>query len=105
MSTSLLIIHVYIHVKPDSIDAFREATLANARASVREAGVVRFDVVQDRDDPARFALLEVYRDAGAHAAHRETAHYHAWRDAVADLMADARTNRRFTNVFPDDGGW
>lgn len=105
MSTTLLVIHVDVHVKPDAVEAFRAATLANARASVAEPGVARFDVIQDRDDATRFVLAEVYRTPDAQAAHKETAHYQTWRDTVADLMAEPRTSRKFVNVFPDDGGW
>ena len=107
MSTSagLLAVHVHVRVKPDAVEAFRAATLANARASVREPGVARFDVMQDREDPTRFVLVEVYRTAEAPAAHKETEHYRVWRDAVADLMAEPRTARRYANLFPDDAGW
>lgn len=99
------IVHVHVKVKPESIAAFREATLANARASVREPGIARFDVCQQDDDPTRFVLVEVYRDADAPARHKETAHYATWRDAVADMMAEPRRGVKFTNLFPDDAGW
>ena len=92
--SSLLVVHVQCHVKPEAIDAFREATLANARASVKEPGVARFDVVQDREEPTRFVLVEAYRTSDAPAAHKETAHYKAWRDAVADMMAEPRTSKK-----------
>lgn len=105
MSESLLIVEVSVHVKPGAVEAFRAATLANARASVREPGIARFDFLQDREDPTRFVLLEVYRTAEAPAAHKATAHYAAWRDAVADLMAESRASRKFVNVFPEDAGW
>ena len=105
MSNSLLVVHVDCHVRPDQIDAFREATLTNARASVHEPGVARFDVIQDNDDPARFVLVEVYRTPDAPAAHKQTAHYARWRDAVAELMAEPRTSFKYVNVFPDDAGW
>jgi quinol monooxygenase YgiN len=101
----MLIVHVHVHVKPDGLEAFRAATLANARASVQEPGIARFDFVQQADDPTRFVLVEVYRNAAAPAAHKETAHYAAWRDAVAPLMATPRTSVKFGNVFPDDAGW
>lgn len=87
------------------MDAFREATLANARESVKEPGIARFDVVQDKEDRTRFVLVEVYRTAEAPAAHKETAHYLKWRDTVAPMMAEPRTSRKFTNCFPDDAGW
>ena len=105
MANTFLSLHVQIHVKPEAIDAFRTATLANARASVEEAGVVRFDVYQDREDETRFVLVEVYRSPDAHAAHRTTHHYQAWRAAVDDLMAEPRTARKLVNAFPADDGW
>ena len=92
-------------VTPDAVDAFRAATLANASASLREPGVARFDVIQDREDPTRFVLVEAYRSADAPAAHKETTHYLAWRAAVDGIMAEPRTSRRFTNVFPEDSRW
>jgi autoinducer 2-degrading protein len=105
MPNTLLILHVHVHVKPEAIDAFMAASLANAEASRREPGVVRFDLIQDREHPARFVLVEIYRGSQAHAAHRETAHYAAWRDAVKDMMAEPRTSTKFQNVSPDDAGW
>jgi len=101
----MLIVQVHIHVKPESVDAFREASMQNGRNSVREPGIARFDVLQQADDATRFVLVEVYRDADAQARHRETAHYAAWRDAVAGMMAEPRTSVRYTNVFPLDEGW
>ena len=105
MAESLLIVHVHVHVKPDAVAAFQAASLDNARASIREPGVARFDVVQSVEDPTRFVLVEVYRNAAAPAAHKETAHYQRWRDAVADLMAEPRTSVKYVNTFPDDAGW
>lgn len=101
----MLIVHVHVHVHPQHIDAFKAATLANARASIREPGIARFDVAQQADDPTRFVFVEVYRDAVAPAAHKETAHYATWRDTVAPMMASPRTSVKFANVFPDDSGW
>ncbi|HUJ44357.1 MAG TPA: antibiotic biosynthesis monooxygenase [Opitutaceae bacterium] len=101
----MLVVHVHVHVRPESIAAFKTASLENARASVTEPGVARFDVVQQTDDPSRFVLVEVYRTPAAPAAHKETPHYLAWRDAVAPLMAEPRTSVKFVNVFPDDSGW
>jgi autoinducer 2-degrading protein len=95
----MLIVHVHAHVKSDCVEAFREATIENARNSVKEPGVVRFDVIQQQDDPTRFVLIEVYRSVEATAAHKETAHYKAWRDAVADMMAELRTSVKFNEVF------
>jgi quinol monooxygenase YgiN len=101
----LFIVHVSVHVKPDRIEAFRAATIENARNSVEEPGVARFDVLQQSDDPTRFVLVEIYRTPAAAAAHKETAHYLRWRDTVADMMAEPRGSVRFTNVFPSDEGW
>jgi autoinducer 2-degrading protein len=102
---SLIVVHVHAHVKPDAVEAFRAASIDNARASLREPGVARFDVVQSTDDPTRFVLVEAYRTADAPAAHKATAHYARWRDAVADLMAEPRTSARFVNVAPEDSDW
>ena len=101
----MLIYQVHIHVKAESIDAFLEATIQNARNSVAEPGIARFDVLQQADDPARFILVEVYRHADAQARHRETAHYAIWRDAVADMMAEPRSGAKYANIFPADEGW
>ncbi|WP_437280273.1 antibiotic biosynthesis monooxygenase [Sorangium sp. So ce375] len=105
MSNSLFVVHVHVHVRPEFADAFRSATIENARESVKEPGIARFDVVQDTEDPARFVLVEVYRTKEAPAAHKETAHYQRWRDTVAEMMAEPRTSRKYVNVFPDDAGY
>lgn len=102
---AVLIVHVHVHVHADQVEAFKAATLANARASVQEPGIARFDVVQQEDDPTRFVLVEVYRSAEAPALHKETEHYLRWRDAVAPMMASPRRGVRYANQFPDDGGW
>jgi quinol monooxygenase YgiN len=101
----MLIIHVHVHVKPEFIDAFKEVTIENARNSLREPGVARFDVIQQADDPSRFILVEVYRTAEAPAQHKETAHYLAWRDAAAPMMAKPRTNVKYSTICPSDEGW
>lgn len=101
----MLVMHVQVQVKPECIEAFKAATLANARASVQEPGIARFDVMQQADDPTRFVLVEAYRTADAPARHKETAHYAVWRDAVATMMAAPRTSVKFGNVFPEDTGW
>ena len=101
----MLIVHVHVQVKPEFIEAFRTASAENARHSLQEPGITRFDVVQQADDPARFVLVEVYRNADAPAWHKDTAHYQKWRDAVASMMAEPRTSVKFSNVFPADSGW
>jgi (4S)-4-hydroxy-5-phosphonooxypentane-2,3-dione isomerase len=105
MPQELLVVHVQVHVKPDAIEAFRAATLVNGASSRREPGVVRFDVIQELDDPTRFLLVEVYRGEAGAAAHKETAHYKTWRDAVAPLMAEPRVPRRYAIVAPDPAEW
>lgn len=102
---AMLIVHVHVHLKPDCIDAFKAASLANAHLSVREPGIARFDVVQQVDDSSRFVFVEVYRTPAATAAHKETTHYQVWRDTVASMMAGPRTSVKFANVFPADSGW
>ena len=101
----MLIVHVHAHVKPEFVEAFRQATIENARHSVQEPGIARFDVLQQMDDPTRFILVEVYRTPDDPARHKETAHYRAWRDAVAEMMAEPRTSVKYANVFPDDTRW
>lgn len=101
----MLTVLVYVHVKPECVEAFKVATLDNARNSVKEPGIARFDVHQQSDDPTRFVLVEVYRSVEATAAHKETAHYARWRDTVADMMAEPRKSAKYGNVFPDDSGW
>ncbi len=101
----MLVVHVHVHVKPDCVESFSEASLENARQSVQEAGIVRFDVIQQTDDPTRFVLVEVYRTADDPARHKETAHYQMWRDRVADMMAEPRTSVKFSAMFPPESGW
>jgi len=101
----MLIVHVFAHVKPDQVKAFEKATIENARNSVREPGVARFDVIRQQDDPTRFVLVEVYLTSDDPAKHKETAHYQKWRDTVAGMMAEPRTSIKYTNVFPDEQGW
>lgn len=101
----MLIVHVQVHVKPEAVEEFRKATIENGRNSVQEPGIARFDVIQNAADPTRFVLVEVYRAAEARAAHRATAHYAKWRDAVAEMMAEPRSSVEFHNVFPGDEGW
>lgn len=101
----MLIVLVHVQVKPDSIEAFRQASIENARNSVREPGIARFDVIQQNDDPTRFLLVEVYRDEAATGKHKETAHYQKWRDTVAPMMAVPRQGIKYTNAFPDEQGW
>jgi quinol monooxygenase YgiN len=97
----MLIVHVHVRVKPESVADFRQATIENARASVQEPGIARFDVIQQQDDETRFALIEAYRTPEAASAHKETAHYAKWRDAVASMMAEPRQSVKHSDVFPE----
>lgn len=99
------IVHVHIHVKPEFIEAFKQATLANATKSAQETGNVRFDVLQQSEDATRFVLVEIYRTTEASAAHKETPHYKLWRDAVMKMMAEPRQGIRYNNVFPTAENW
>jgi (4S)-4-hydroxy-5-phosphonooxypentane-2,3-dione isomerase len=99
------IVHVFVRVKAESVEAFRAATVDNARASRREPGVARFDVMQQADDPTRFVLVECYRTPEAPAAHKETAHYRKWRDTVAELMAEPRSSVKYAAIDPPDEEW
>ena len=101
----MLIVHVFVHVKPQDVENFKAASLENASESVKEPGVARFDVIQQADDPNRFVLVEVYRTADDPARHKETAHYQKWRDTVAGMMAEPRSAIKYSNIFPDEKGW
>ena len=99
------IVHVHIHVKPEYLEPFKSATIENAKNSIKEPGIARFDMIRNQDDPTKFILVEVYRTVEDTLKHKETAHYQTWRDAVAPMMAEPRTSFKFTNIFPDEHGW
>jgi (4S)-4-hydroxy-5-phosphonooxypentane-2,3-dione isomerase len=101
----MYIVLVYVHVKPGFVQAFREASLDNAQNSYRESGVVRFDVIQELDDPTKFVLVEVYQTPEDAAKHKETDHYARWRDTVPDMMVEPRKGVKYINVYPDDLHW
>lgn len=97
----MLIVHVFVHVKPDQVEAFHAASIENAQQSRQEPGIARFDVLQQTDDSTRFLLVEVYRTQDDPARHKETAHYKKWRDTVADMMAEPRYSVKYLDVYPD----
>lgn len=101
----MLIVHVHVYVKPEYVDEFVAETLENARNSIREPGVERFDVLHDPDNPTHFILNEVYRTPDAPARHKETVHYARWRDAVAEMMAEPRRSEKYINIFPEDADY
>ena len=101
----MLIVHVHVKVKPDQVQAFLAATLANAQASRNEPGIARFDVLQQADDPTCFALSEAYRTPEAPEAHKRTPHYATWRDTVAEMMAEPRRGVKFANIDPPDASY
>jgi len=101
----MFIVHVFVHVKADRVQAFKQASLENARNSLQEPGIARFDVCQQQDNPTHFVLVEVYRTAEDPAKHKETAHYQKWRDMVADMMAEPRSSVKYQNLYPDEQGW
>jgi autoinducer 2-degrading protein len=105
VSNSLLVVHVDVAVIPDVVEGFLAATEENARESRRELGIVRFDVLSDRVDPAHMVLVEVYKDEAAADAHKETGHYQRWRDIVAPMMARPRQATRYVNTSPEDSDW
>jgi len=101
----MLVVHVHVNVKPEHLDAFLAETRRNAAASLEEPGVRRFDVLQAEGDGTHVVLNEVYVDQSAADAHKKTAHYARWRDAVGAMMAEPRTSTRFVSVFPAGDGW
>jgi quinol monooxygenase YgiN len=101
----MLVVHVHVRIDPDDVEAFLAETRRNAAASLLEPGVHRFDVLQESDDRTHVVLNEVYVDQSAADAHKQTAHYARWRDAVAGMMAEPRTSTRFAAVFPAEDAW
>lgn len=101
----MFIVHVFIHVKPECVADFKATTIANVQNSIQEAGIARFDFIEQQNDPNRFVLVEVYRQPEDAVKHKETAHYKVWRDAVADMMAEPRSSIKFLNIAPNDNGW
>ena len=101
----MLIVHVHVRIKAEHIEDFKLATIENASNSVREPGIARFDVIQQADDPSRFVLVEVYRGVEATASHKATAHYRAWAEKVADMLAEPRSRVTYGNIYPVDQGW
>jgi autoinducer 2-degrading protein len=101
----MYIVHVSIKVKEEHISVFREATIENAQNSVNEAGIARFDVLQQQDDPSRFLLVEVYYTPEDQLKHRETEHFKKWRATITDMIAEPYTFIKYYNAFPDESGW
>lgn len=97
----MLIVHVFVHVKADYVERFKSASIENARHSLQEPGIARFDVLQQKDDPARFLLVEVYLSEEDTGRHKETEHYKNWRDTVAGMMAESRFSIKYENLFPE----
>ncbi|HLI29940.1 MAG TPA: antibiotic biosynthesis monooxygenase [Terriglobia bacterium] len=103
----MIVLLVHAHVKPEFVEAFRLAIVENAQHSIQEPGVARFDILQQQDDPTRFVFVEAYRTQEAVEAHRKSAHYAKWCEAVEkqSMLAEPRTRAFYTNAFPPDQGW
>ncbi len=101
----MYIVHVFVHVKEEYVEDFIDTTVENARNSLLEPGIARFDVIQQQDDPTRFVLVEVYRTYEDPAKHKETEHYQRWRDEVAHMMAEPRSSVKYYNIHPNEEGW
>jgi autoinducer 2-degrading protein len=101
----MLVVHVHVHVKNDKVETFKKVCIENAENSIKEAGIARFDLIQDREDPTQFILVEVYRTTEDTVRHKETDHYQKWRDTVEDMMVEPRKSIKYVNIFPDDQGW
>jgi (4S)-4-hydroxy-5-phosphonooxypentane-2,3-dione isomerase len=99
------IVLVHLKVKNEYIEPFIQASLQNAKHSIQEPGVARFDVIQETEDTTRFILVEVYRTPEDQLHHRETKHYELWRDTVTDMMEEPRKGIKYINLFPDDNKW
>ena len=101
----MYIVHVHIRVKPEFVEAFKTVSIENARNSLQESGIARFDVIQQVDDSTRFELIEVYRTPADPAKHKETAHYNKWRELAEPMLAEPRSRTVYENTFPADKGW
>jgi (4S)-4-hydroxy-5-phosphonooxypentane-2,3-dione isomerase len=101
----MIIVHVFIKIKPDMIEPFKAATLKNAQNSVKEPGILRFDFMQQEDAPLSFLLVEVYKDSIAVAQHKETSHYAEWRQGAEHMIAEPRKSIKYVNIFPEDKEW
>ena len=97
----MLIVHVNVKVKPEFIEEFKNASSANGRNSLAEPGVLRFDVIQQHDEPACFVLIEIYRTEEDPKRHKETPHYQTWRDTVEKMMAEPRRSVKYSNIFSE----
>jgi autoinducer 2-degrading protein len=98
----MIVTCVYVHVKPDTVDRFINATIVNHRETVKERGNIRFDFVQQADDLSRFMIYEVFESEEAISDHKKTTHYQIWRDTVADFMAEPRKGIRYNIIEPSD---
>ena len=101
----MLIVHVHVHVKKDKVEPFKNVSIENAQNSIQELGIARFDLIQDREDPTKFILVEVYHTTEDIMRHKETSHYQKWRDSVENMMAEPRKSIKYVNIFPDEHGW
>jgi autoinducer 2-degrading protein len=101
----MIAVMVHINVKPDSIEAFKQASIINAQNSIQESGIARFDFIQQQEDPTKFLLIEVYASEEATLKHKETEHYHTWRDTVTPMMAEPRKGVRYDVIYPEDESW
>jgi len=101
----MYIVHVHIRVKPEFKEEFKAVSIENARNSLQEPGIARFDVIQQVDDPYRFELIEVYRTPADPAKHKETAHYNKWRELAEPMLAEPRSRTIYENVLPADKEW
>jgi quinol monooxygenase YgiN len=101
----MYIFQVHHFIKPDQIDSYKAATLENARQTILEPGVLRFDVFQDAQNPAHFSLLEVYRDLAARDAHLQTEHFLKWKDVYLQTQERKGNGDEFNALFPDGSAW
>jgi quinol monooxygenase YgiN len=101
----MYIVHVHIRVKPEFIEEFKAISIENARTSLKESGIARFDIIQQVDDPNQFELIEVYRTTADPVKHKETAHYNKWRELAEPLLAEPRSRTLYENIFPTNEDW
>jgi len=101
----MLVVHVHLKIKPECLQDFIEVTRQNARESLKEDGIARFDLIQQKEDPTRFILIEAYRTSEAPSLHKKTRHYALWRDLVEPMQAEPRYSLKFESLYPEESEW
>ena len=101
----MIIVNVFVSVKPEMTEEFIKATKENAKNSINEPGIIRFDFIRQADSSSDFLLVEAYKNEDAISRHKQTAHYNIWKNTVENMMSAPRKSIKYINVFPDEANW